>query len=208
MKKIDIEHWHRKNHFNYYKNFDLPHFSITSNVDITNLYRYVKKNELSFFSTMLYYTMLAVNQIDELKVRIRGDEVVQHDVVSPSYTVLTGEDLFSFVTTPFVDDKTAFITNVDNDIDHAKLTKSLEDEIGKDDLVYVSAIPWVTFTALTHPFDSKHPDSFPRISWGKFFKDHDRVMIPISLSAHHALCDGIHVGRFFQMLSNMIEHID
>lgn len=208
MKKIDIDAWHRKSHFLYYKNFDLPHFSITSNVDVTKLYQYVKANGLSFFGTMLYYVMKAVNQVDELKYRIRKDEVVAHDVVHPSYTVLANQDLFRFVTTSFHEDRSAFLKSVDRDIDNAKIGSGLEDDLARDDLVYISAIPWVTFTSLDHPFDTKNPDSFPRISWGKFYKESDKVLIPLSLSMHHALCDGIHVGKFYQTLANLIQSIE
>jgi chloramphenicol O-acetyltransferase type A len=208
MKKINIETWHRKSHFNYYKDFDMPHFSITANVDITKLYNFVKESEKSFFATFLYYVMKTVNAIPELRYRIRNGEVYLHDVVHPSYTVLAGEDLFRFVNSKYDDDFSLFIKNVDEDIDQAKIGSGLSDEPDTDNLVYVSAIPWVTFTNLSHPFDTKHPDSFPRISWGKFFKEDGKVFIPVSLSAHHALCDGIHVGKFYQLLSNTIESIE
>ncbi|MBU1145752.1 MAG: chloramphenicol acetyltransferase [Firmicutes bacterium] len=207
MKIIDVDSWHRKKHYNYYKDFDLPHFSITANVDITNLYHFAKKNQTSFFATLLYYVMKVVNDIPELKYRIRGNEVILHDTIHPSYTVLANEDLFQFVTSTFTEDFQAFLHKVDQDIDYVKIHENLDDIPGKDDLIYISAIPWVTFTNLSHPFDTKHPDSIPRISWGKFFKENDRVIIPISLSAHHALCDGIHVGKFYQLLSNTINSI-
>jgi len=205
MEIIDIDKWHRKTHYEYYKDFDLPHFSITANVEITKLYQFVKANNLSFFGCLLYYVMKTVNQIPELRYRIRSSEVILHETVHPAYTVMATDDLFRFVTTKYIDDFKLFLKKVDDDIDQAKIGGTLEDEPGKDDLIYISAIPWVTFTSLSHPFDSKHPDSFPRISWGKFFKENDKVFIPISLSAHHALCDGIHVGRFYQLLSNTIE---
>ena len=208
MKKIDLTTWHRTSHFNYYKDFDMPHFSITSNVEITKLYQMVKRENLSFFACLLYYVMKTVNAIPELRYRIRNGEVYLHETVQPSYTVLANEDLFRFVTTEYNDDFYKFIQAVDEDIDQAKLGKGLSDEPEKDDLVYISAIPWVTFTNLSHPFDTKHPDSFPRISWGKFFKENDKVFIPISLSMHHALCDGIHVGKFYQLLFNTINTID
>lgn len=207
MKKIDLEKWHRSKHFNFYKSFDHPHFSLTANVDITELYLWVKKEKLSFFATMLYYVMKTVNQIPEFKYRIRLKEVVEHDLIHPSYTVLVEDDLFCFVTTDFHENRDVFMKNVDNDIDYAKIHSILEDVPGKDDLIYISAIPWVTFTALTHPFDTKKPDSIPRISWGKFFKQDSRILIPVSLSAHHALCDGVHVGKFFKLLEDSIIRI-
>jgi len=207
MKTINLDKWPRRKHYEMYRNFDFPHFSVTANVDITDLYRKVKQEKLSFFATMLYYVINSLNQIPEFRYRIRGEEVVEHDLVHPSYTVLVDDDLFCFVTTEFSTDFTDFMSRVDNDIDLAKIHKSLDDIPGKDDLVYISAVPWVSFTSLTHPFDTKHPDSIPRISWGKFHEEDGRIVIPLSLSAHHALCDGIHVGKFFRVLENSLNNL-
>ncbi|MCS4524630.1 CatA-like O-acetyltransferase [Clostridium botulinum] len=48
MKFIDIENWKRKNHYNYFKQLDYPHFNICGNLDITNFYRYIKKINYHF----------------------------------------------------------------------------------------------------------------------------------------------------------------
>ncbi len=207
MKKLDIQNWHRLSHYDYYKNFDQPFFSISANVEITKLYHYVKKNDLSFFGMMLYAVMNTCNQIEEFKYRIRGNDVVVHDTVHPSYTVQASDNLFRFVNSYYQDNLHEFLNSVDNDIDNAKIGSGLSDDPSRDDLIYISSIPWITFTSITHPTDSKHPDSFPRISWGKFYKQNDLVYIPISVSMHHALSDGIHVGNFYQLLANFIDNI-
>lgn len=49
MKKIDMENWSRKQHFDFFNNFDYPHFNITLDLNITKLYNYIKENEISFF---------------------------------------------------------------------------------------------------------------------------------------------------------------
>jgi chloramphenicol O-acetyltransferase len=183
----------------------MPHFSLTAEVDITPLYRIIKEQKKSFFATFLHTVMTALNQIPEFRTRIRGEEVVIHDVIHPSYTVLTDDDLFSFVTTDYHQDPVLFCRMVDEDIHRAKLSKSLEDVKEKDDLIYISAIPWVTFTSLTHPFSTQKKDSIPRISWGRFYPDADRYKIPIAISAHHALLDGVHIGKFFNLLRGLIE---
>ncbi len=207
MKKISLENWPRATHFNLYKDFDHPHFSLTTNVDITKLYLYAKREKLSFFGVMLFYVMKTVNQIPEFKFRIRFNEVVEHDMIHPSYTVLGDDDLFCFVTTNYQDDQDLFLNDVDNDIDCAKIHSNLEDVPGKDDLIYISSLPWISFTSVTHAFDTKKPDSIPRITWGKFFELDSKIIIPLSISVHHALCDGIHVARFLKTLENNINEI-
>ena len=46
MNVLDIQNWNRKNHYNYFKQLDYPHFNICGNVDITSFYRYIKENGL------------------------------------------------------------------------------------------------------------------------------------------------------------------
>ena len=48
-KEINTETWKRKNQYDHFKDFDDPFFNITSNVDVTLLYDFCKKEELSFF---------------------------------------------------------------------------------------------------------------------------------------------------------------
>ncbi|TFG78810.1 MAG: chloramphenicol acetyltransferase, partial [Flavobacteriales bacterium] len=43
-----------------------------------------------------------------------------------------------------------------------------------------------------------HPgDSVPRITYGKFFEQDWKLMMPLNIQAHHALVDGHHLGAFF-----------
>ena len=44
-------------------------------------------------------------------------------------------------------------------------------------------------------------ESNPRISWGKYAPDwRGRLMMPVTLMAHHGLVDGVHIARFYERL--------
>jgi len=204
MKKIDIENWKRRKHFEFYKGYDFPLFSVSVNLEITELVPYVKERHLSFFATILYLMMKSMNGIEEFKYRIRGNEVVLHDQVTPSYTVLNEDEMYVFSTTDYDDDYEEFVKNVAKDIEISKKGDRLEDIPGRDDLVFVSSLPWVSFTNTTHPIDSKHPDSFPRLTFGKYFEDNGKYKLPICIYVHHGLCDGLHVSRFFDGIQKNI----
>ncbi|HRX91394.1 MAG TPA: chloramphenicol acetyltransferase [Candidatus Izemoplasmatales bacterium] len=207
MIKIDLDTWPRKKHFMLFKDSDQPHFGITFEADVTPLVDFSKTSKTSFFAVMLHAVMTSLNQIPEFRYRIRPDGVILHDIVSPSYTVLSDDDLFYFVTTDYCDSLAQFVFKVQKDIEAAKIRKSLDDVEGKDDIVYISSLPWFSFTSLTHPSDTKHPDSFPRISWDKYRMIDGKAIIHISVSAHHALCDGIHIYRFISNLKTYAEKI-
>jgi chloramphenicol O-acetyltransferase type A len=204
MIKIDLETWNRKNHYLLYKDFLNPYFTISANVDVTRLIGYDKQNGFPFFASFLFLVMKVLNKIPEFRTRIRTDGVALHEIVHPSYTVMTEENLFRFVTTPFVEDMKTFVENVLADIDRSKKTVSLEDAEGVDDLVFVSSLKWLSFTSVSHPYDNKKPDSFPRITWGRYFPEGNKILIPLSVMAHHSLCDGEHACSFYNGLQNEI----
>ena len=77
---------------------------------------------------------------------------------------------------------------------------------GQDDLLYMTAIPWVSFTNFMHPLDLFPVDSVPRFAWGKFFEDGRFLKMPPSVQAHHALMDGIYVGRFYAQVQDYLRH--
>lgn len=204
MKYIEIENWKRKDHYNYFKQLDYPHFNICGNLDITAFYNYIKENELPFFISFLYAASKAANDIEEFKLRIREDKVVEHETVSPSFTVMAEDEVFSFCTSNFKNNYKDFKTNTLNEIEKVKNNISIEDEPGRDDLLYITSIPWISFTSITHPIHMHPADSIPRISWGKYFKENNKIRIPMSVQAHHALVDGIHIGQYFNMIQEIL----
>ena len=55
-----------------------------------------------------------------------------------------------------------------------------------------------------HALDLSSVDSVPRFAWGKFFEDGEFLKMPLSVQAHHALMDGIHVGRFYAKVQDYL----
>lgn len=206
MKIVDVDKWNRKKHYNYFRQLDYPHFSICANVDITNFYTYIKENELPFFISVLFASTKAANSIKEFRLRIREDKVVEHENVNPSFTVMTESEVFSFCTSNFVNEYNEFRDNTLKKIEKVKNYVSIEDEPGRDDLLYITCIPWVSFTNITHPIQMNPVDSIPRISWGKYFEENGKIKLPMSVQVHHALADGIHVGQYYNTIQEILDN--
>ena len=96
MRHIDLETWPRRELFRVFSAWDYPHFSLCANVDVTAFYPVVKQRGISFTVATVYVLARAANVVPEFRYRIRAGEVVEHEVVHPAITILTGEDLFSF----------------------------------------------------------------------------------------------------------------
>ncbi len=95
MRRIALQTWERRAHFNLFKDFDQPHFSMCANVDVTAFYPLVRECGHSFTVSVMYVLARAANAIPEFRYRIRGDQVVEHEVVHPSTTILAEDGLFS-----------------------------------------------------------------------------------------------------------------
>jgi len=59
-----------------------------------------------------------------------------------------------------------------------------------------------------HPMHLHPADSVPRIAWGKFFEDGEFLKMPLGVQVHHALVDGVHMGRFYEKVQDYLHHSD
>ena len=205
MREINLENWPRAKHFQFFKDWDYPQFSICADVDVTALYPSVKAQGVSMTIAMVYILARAANEIREFRQRIREDCVVEHEVVHPSTTFLTHDDLFSFCTLDYTPDFSIFAPRATEKINFLRENPSIQDPPGRDDLLFMTPIPWVSFTAFMHPLKLYPADSFPRLAWGKFFEQGERLKMPLSVQGHHALMDGLHVGRYYGILQGYLD---
>lgn len=205
MRSIDLQSWPRRKHFAIYNAFDYPHFNLCAPVEIAVFYSFVKQRALSLNTTLVYVFSRVANAIPEFRYRIREQQVVEHEVVHPSTTILTDGDLFSFCTIPYVEDYATFAAQAAAVIERVKQQPALEDEPGQDDLLYMTGIPWVSFTGMLHPIHMHPVDSVPRISWGKFYAEGSSLKLPLSVQVHHALMDGVHIGRYFTQVQSYLD---
>jgi chloramphenicol O-acetyltransferase type A len=146
------------------------------------------------------------NEIPEFRYRIREGEVVEHEIVHPATTILTDEDLFSFCTIEYAEDFSLFASQAAQRIAYVQEHPYVKDEPGEDDLLYLTAIPWVSFTSFMHPLDLNPVDSVPRFAWGKFFEEGEFLKMPLSVQVHHALMDGVHMGGFYAKVQDYLSN--
>ena len=71
-------------------------------------------------------------------------------------------------------------------------------------MYFISTLPWLHYSALIQPV-AGGDESNPRITWGKYEDDGaGRTTMPLSVLAHHALVDGIHIAQFYKNLNDEI----
>jgi chloramphenicol O-acetyltransferase type A len=204
MTPVDLKKWPRRAIFELYRDHDYPQINVCTQIDVTATVRYLKAQKLSKFKTILWTICYVSNTIDEFKYRIRNRDVVLHDVVRPSFTTLTPDNLFAFCGVEFTENIREFFKRVDKGIEATRANPSLEDEPGKDDLLYISCLPWLWFTSISHPVKLDAEDSIPRISWGKIIEEGAKAVMPLSVQVHHGLADGYHLALFFDRIQQFL----
>lgn len=207
MRIIDQSTWPRHQHFNLYRDWSSPHFNMCANVDITNFKSAVRQSGFSFTIGLIYLVARTANAIPEFRQRIRGDQVIEHEVVHPSSTIMAENDVFSFCAFTYSAAFPAFAAEAQKQIEQVRQNPWIKDDSDQDNQLFMTAIPWVSFTSFMHPLNTP-VDSVPRFAWGKFFQDGERIKMPLSVQGHHALMDGFHVGLYYQMIQASLDAPD
>jgi chloramphenicol O-acetyltransferase type A len=198
---IDTEAWSRRHLFRLFKDYDNPSFNICADVDATRLLDFAHARGLSFFVTYHFLSTKTCNELEPFRYRLRGERVLVHDRIDAGAVLLLPDDSFTFVYFDFTEDFGAFHASASAIVERARVEPpGLDAREDRDDLIYHSVIPWVSFTSISHARDSRQKSGIPKVSFGKYREANGRVLMPVSVEAHHALMDGLHAGRFFERL--------
>ena len=205
MRYLDLDSWNRKEQYDFFRTFDNPYYNICVNIDITRLLEYIKVQEMSFSFTSLYLSLKAANEQEFMRYRIHGDQVIIHDVIHAGQTILNEDKTFSFCYFEHKNSYSEFHTNAMNILEeHRSAPKRLNPAIHEDDLIHYSSVPWVSFNSISHARKFDQGISIPKIVFGKYFEELDKVKMPFSIEVHHALVDGYHVGEYLSYLQNLL----
>lgn len=204
MKYINFHTWKRREHYNFFKGADYPQYNICMNLDITNFLEFVRLEGISFYYAMIYVSTSVMNEIEDFRYKIRNGEIILHDTLKPSFTDMKkGDRLFKIVTLDLEGDIVSFSNSA---------KKKSEEQNGyfpksdgfKDNLVYYSCIPWISFTHVSNEIIMDKEDSIPRISWGKYYISDGKTLLPYSIQVNHMLLDGVNIGEYIEKLQKRL----
>lgn len=202
---VDLSRDPRRAQFDYFQSLANPYVGVTVAVDVTQVLAWTKRTGSSFFLTVLYAAARAANAVPELRRRVRGEAVVEYDRCPTSHTVSLPDGSYCYCRLDAVLPLAEFLPYAAAEQARAMEHPSLEDR-EQERLLFVSCVPWLSYTALVQPTPVP-ADSNPRITWGKYDRQGERILLPVSLLANHALVDGIHIARFYQALERELADI-
>lgn len=200
-KVIDKSHWNRREHFEHFSALDDPFFGVTVNIDCTNVYREAKEKGISFSLLVLHRIITTACKVEEFRYRIEGNDIVCYDSLVPEATIARVDHTFSFASFEYDADENVFIEKAKTEIERLQHTTGLnKNDTFHPNAIHYSAVPWFTFTDMKHPTNMRSGDSVPKISTGKFFREGEKLLMPVSITCHHGLMDGYHIGKFIELL--------
>lgn len=141
---IDLEHWNRKEHFLFFGSMDDPFFGLTTQIDVTSIYKEAKADHASFFLYSLHKIMTAVNEVGEFRYRIIDNIPVCFDRIHVGTTIGREDGTFGFGFIEYTPDRQLFLQNAQKEIERVQALTGLckDRESDRQDLVRFSPVPW------------------------------------------------------------------
>ena len=209
---IDLQSWKRGSMFYYFSKMAPTGYSLTVQLDITHMKEVLDKEKIKFFPAYLWIVTKILNKQEEFRIAEKDGQLGYYDFLTPLYANFHEDDkTFSLMWTEYEDDfETFYQTYLDNQErygnNHGVLAQTAQ--LPPPNAYTVSCVPWISFTHFSvHNYENK-PYYFPSVEAGRFTKEKDRFLMPLSITCHHATTDGYHVNRFLEELQTEMNQFE
>ena len=201
---IDMNGYERKAHFDYFRSLQYPYVGVTVNQDVTDAYAFSKSAGQSFYLAILHAVALAADNVPELRQRIRGNQIVEYPECPTSHTERAQGEKYCYCTVHHHMGLEEYFACAE-EARQKCAENGISEEEDVESMYFISTLPWLHYTSLIQPV-ACGDESNPRFTWGQYQKtETGRIIMPVSILAHHALVDGCHIARFYDELRKEIE---
>ena len=197
---IDMNAYPRRAHFDYFRSLQNPMLGLTVQVDVTALRDFCRKEGCSFFLAFLRCAAQAADGVPQLRQRIRDGGIVEYEACGTSHIELREDGTYGYCTLYHDRPFREYLEQAGAERLRCRENASIEEDEDVESLYFITSLPWLHYEQLIQP-TAGGDESNPRISWGRYEPDfRGRLMMPVTLLAHHALVDGLHVAKFYENL--------
>jgi chloramphenicol O-acetyltransferase type A len=211
---IDLAQGPRADAYAFYRSAHLPRWSLSTRVDVAPLLQalpaWAREHipGLTPFVAYHHAVLRAANAVPALRQRlVPGAGAVEWPQVDATPTVLRPDDSFAVARLPFASTLRAFAGPALAAIAAAQVPGGdwgiAPEPVGE---LHMTTLPLVHFTHFSHArkVSPDEDDGTPAIALGAFQWEGERCWMPLNIEVHHALADGLHVGRFVQALQALL----
>lgn len=209
---IEMEKWERREVFRYFSQMAPTGYSLTVEVDITQLRQHLREREIRFYPAYLWLVTHALNEQKEFRTTVQGETVGWYNTLTPLYAVFHEDtNTFSLMWTEYDDEFEVFYHDFLRDEAAYGGNHGLLAIPGPPppNAYTVSCVPWVAFRHYAaHSYGMAKPYYFPSMEVGKHCEKKERLLLPFSITRHHAVADGWHIQRFLESLQKGIDQFE
>ena len=201
IRLIDLENWERREYYEHFIKNVVCSYSVTVNIDITNLKGH------SLYPAMIWLLTKTVNDMPEFRTCLTEEGPGIYDSMHPMYTVFNKEKKnFSGIWSYFSEDYSEFLENYQADVQKYSTSTRYAPKKGTPANSFnISMVPWLEFTAMNFNVYDEGKFLLPIFTMGKFFERDGKRYLPLAIQVHHAVCDGYHIGLFVEKLNEYID---
>ena len=203
---IDLNTWKRRAYYEHYMNTVRCTYSVTINIEVEELVKKIKTLGLKTYPVQIYMLSKIVNEFQEFRMAINSHgNLGWWDTTNPSYAIFNKTTkTFSSVYTPFNQDFPTFYDSCIKDIEAFGDSEVLFPQSDVPENVFtISSLPWVSFTGFNLNAYGEGTYLPPIFTIGRYFEQSGKKYMPLAVQAHHAVCDGYHVGKYAEALQDM-----
>ena len=205
MKKIDMTTYKKRNQYNWFIKYQNPCYGFNVDIDVTELVRLSKERHQSFFPYMLYAEMMAINSIDEMRMRVVGGEPVIYEQINPTFTVMGDDGVYLNCGFEMKKDFKSFYIECKRIIEEAKHLGN-GDELdrypicSRSDVVFATSVPVIDYVSMSHPLPVSNQESLSitRSCFDKYhLKEDGRYHVTLNINVSHVFVDGFPLSACF-----------
>jgi len=177
-------------------------------MDVTNLVKFSKKMVGHFFLTLFIFVCKAINEIDEMRMRLVNDKPVIYDKINTGFTAMTDAGFYVEVYTKFYKSHNKFYNQAKIELEFAKKNNGAN-YLPKDisEHIFVTSLPWISFIQMTHPIpQDKNAQTIPRICWGKYFERNGKLIMNLNIIVSRIFVDGYPLSKTFLKIQEYFDN--
>ncbi|WP_028594586.1 type A chloramphenicol O-acetyltransferase [Paenibacillus assamensis] len=209
FKPLNVDDWSRQPYFEHYFHNVRCTFSMTANLDISGLHAEVKNKSIKLYPALIYMITTMVNRHREFRICLNAEGQLGYwESLSPSFTIFHDDDkTFSTIWTAWSKDFGEFYQGYLDDVEKFGSRKGLIAKPNEPPATFpISSIPWVHFTGFNLNIYTDGSYLQPIFTMGKYDKQGEKMLLPLSVQLHHAVCDGYHAGMLFKEMQLMADN--
>ncbi len=204
---IDMNAWPMAQCFYYYTQMASTSYSVNVDMDVSVMRRRLKEHGYKFFPAYLYLVTHAICDREELRVGLKDGVLGHWQTLTPAYPQFHEDDkTTSLLWTEYEPCFESFYKSYINDTKtHGSSHGILSSKgVPPANAYIISCIPWFSFNSFSLHNHGIKDYYVPSLEAGGFKENGSSIIMPLSVTVHHATTDGYHLKLFFEELQELM----